>query len=195
MSPDSFKWEFRLPHTSDKDKFYRVEPADLPQYNAKPLWLRAVACVAPGPKLQVHIGAAPADKISEINGSTVAEFPLIPLEKFFVPFLPFEAKEMELGMGPIPFLIDPRTDLNREEVSTNCPSSIDIKRGMVTFLKTAIKPTIRNKYTTWVKDVGQGNWVAREPEFVFPNPSDTDDAGHDDDDEDDSAGLNIANTT
>ena len=48
-------------------------------------------------------------------------FPLILLEKFLVPFLPYESAGMELGMGPLPFFIDTKDDLEFSEVGTNFP--------------------------------------------------------------------------
>jgi len=47
---------------------------------------------------------------------------------------------MELGMGPIPFLIDTRPGLDFSEVGVLCPDGQTIKKGMATFLQSAIKP-------------------------------------------------------
>ena len=119
---------------------------------AKPLWLQSSCQDSLGTKLQVFLGAAPADsKISEVPGSSEKPFPLILLEKFSVPFLPFEEAGMKLGMGYIPFLIDTREDLDFKEVSTNCPDGQVIKSGMAKFLQSAIKPNQRNEFKTWSK--------------------------------------------
>ena len=170
LSPDSYKWEYRLPHNDDPKKYHRVKKADMVQHNAKPLWLRALCQVVPGPKLQVFIGAAPAEDISELQGSTQGQFPLILVEKFSVAFLPMESPEMQLGMGPIPFLIDDREELEVSEVSINCPDGETIKAGMAQYLETAIKPNQRNEVKTWSKEVSVGNWVARAPNYTVPNP-------------------------
>ena len=113
LHPDKYHWEYRLPHETDKHKYYRVKDVDKGQHLAKPLWLRSSCQVSPGPKLQVFLGAAPADsKISEVPG--FLKNPQILLEKFSVPFLPFEEAGMKLGMGSIPFLIDTRENLDFE---------------------------------------------------------------------------------
>ena len=63
MSPDQqYKGEYRLPHEDDPKRYHRVKRAELVQYNAKPLWVRSVTQVVPGPKLQVFLGAAPCEK-------------------------------------------------------------------------------------------------------------------------------------
>ena len=170
MSPDQYKWEYRLPHEDDPKRYHRVKRAELVQYNAKPLWVRSVTQVVPGPKLQVFLGAAPCEKITETAGSTEGQFPLIFVETFSLPFLPFEAAEMNLGMGPIPFLIDDRVELDFSEVGTNCPDSQTIKTQMAKFLQTVIKPNQRNEVKTWTKEVAAGSWVARAPNHIVPDP-------------------------
>ena len=161
------------------------------QHMAKPLWLRSSCQVGPGPKLQVFLGVAPVDsRITEIPGSSEKQFPLIFLEKFSIPFLPFEEAGMKLGMGPIPFLIDTREDLEASEVSVNCPDGQHIKAGMVKFLQTAIKPNQRNEYKTWSKEVSAGNWTARMPNYTWPptKPLEGDAALNEGDEEEDDAG-------
>ena len=191
VHPDKFHWEYRLPHENDAKKYYRVKEADMGQHMAKPLWLRSSCQVGPGPKLQVFLGAAPVDsRITEIPGSSEKQFPLIFLEKFSIPFLPFEEAGMKLGMGPIPFLIDTREDLEASEVSVNCPDGQHIKAGMVKFLQTAIKPNQRNEYKTWSKEVSAGNWTARMPNYTWPptKPLEGNAALNEDDEEEDDAG-------
>ena len=51
LEPDKYNWEYRLPHETDKKKFYFVKDAGIAQYNAKPLWVRSLCQVIPGPKL------------------------------------------------------------------------------------------------------------------------------------------------
>lgn len=191
LSPDQFKWEYRLPHEEDANRYHRVKKNDLAQYNAKPLWVRAATQVVPGPKLSVFLGAAPAEDITTVNGSTLGQFPLIFVEKFSIPFLPFEASGMDLGMGPIPFLIDDREHLDFSEVGTNCPDGQTIKNQMATFLQQAMKPNQRNEVGTWTKEVGAGNWVVRPPAYTVPNPKplagDNGDA-EEEEDEDDETG-------
>lgn len=170
VSPDNFKWEYRLPHEDDPKRYHRVKKADMVQYNAKPLWLRAACQVVPGPKLQVFLGVAPAEKIADVTGSTQNQFPLILIEKFSIPFLPLESPEMQLGMGPIPFLIDEREELEQSEVTATCPDGQEIKIQMAKFLQTAIKPNQRNEVKTWSKEVAAGNWVARAPNCTVPDP-------------------------
>ena len=53
LSPYEYNWEYRLPHESDKKRFYSVKDTDMAQYNAKPLWVRSLCQVIPGPKLHV----------------------------------------------------------------------------------------------------------------------------------------------
>lgn len=140
LTPEPFKWEYRLPHETEPHKYHRVKRNDLAQYNAKPLYVRAGTQVVPGPKLSVFLGAVPADNIAAMQGSTLGQYPLIFVEKFSVPFLPFEPAGMNLGMGPIPFLLDDREDLDFSEVSINCPDSQTIKTQMAKFLQQAMKP-------------------------------------------------------
>ena len=188
LTPDQYRWEYRLPHEEDPKKYHRVRATDLVQHNAKPLWLRAVTQVVPGPKLQVFLGVAPVDKITEIQGSTQAQFPLILVEKFSIPFLPLETPEMNLGMGPIPFIIDDRDDLDFGEVGTNCPEGQSIKVQMAKYLQSAVKPNQRNEVKTWSKEMGVGNWVARSPNYTVPDPkplAGDNDEEQEDDDEDD----------
>ena len=146
--------------------------------------------VVPGPNLSVFLGAAPAEDITTLNGSTMGQFPLIFVEKFSIPFLPFEASGMDLGMGPIPFLIDDRDELEFSEVGASCPDGQTIKTQMPSFLQQAMKPNQRNEVGTWTKEVSAGNWVVRPPAYTVPNPKpltgDTGDA--DEEDEDDEAG-------
>jgi hypothetical protein len=170
LSPDKYKWEFRLPHEEDPKRYHRVKTPDLAQYNAKPLWMRSATQVVPGPKLSVLLGVAPADQITEIPGSTQGQFPLIFVEKFSVPFLPFESSDMELGMGPIPFLIDDRQDLDFSEVGTSCPDGQTLKLEMAKYLQSAMKPNQKNEVKTWLKEVGAGNWVTRAPAYTVPDP-------------------------
>ena len=96
LTPEQFKWEYRLPHETEPHKYH------LAQYNAKPLYVRAGTQVVPGPKLSVFLGAVPADNIAAMQGSTLGQYPLIFVEKFSVPFLPFEPAGMNLGVGPYP---------------------------------------------------------------------------------------------
>ena len=144
---------------------------DLAQYIAKPLWVRAATQVVPGPMLSVLLGAAPADDINNVNGSTMGQFPLIFVEKFSIPFLPFEASGMDLGMGPIPFLLEDREDLDFSEVGTSGPDGQTLKTQMASFLQQAMKPNQRNEVGTWNKEVCAGNWVVRPPAYTVPNPS------------------------
>jgi len=117
VHPAKYHWEYRLPHESDKNMYYRVKEAEMGQHMAKPLWLRSSCQVGPGPKLQVFFGVAPVDsRITEIPGSS------------------FEEAGMKLGMGPIPFLINTREGLEASEVSVNCPDGQHIKAGIVKFL-------------------------------------------------------------
>ena len=170
LSPDQFKWEFRLPHEDDPKKYHRVKRNDLAQYNAKPLWVRAGAQVVSGPKLSVFLGAVPAENIADMQGSTLGQYPLSFVEKFSVPFLPFEAAGMDLGMGPIPFLIDDREALDFSEVAINCPDGQTIKTQMAKFLQRAMKPNQRNEVKTWLKEMSAGNWVVRQPAHTVPDP-------------------------
>ena len=171
VSPDKYHWEYRLPHETDPKKYYRVKEGDMGQYNAMPLWIRASCQVIPGPKLQVFLGCAPAEsKVSELAGSTDKSFPLIFLEKFSIPFLPFESAEMKLGMGPIPFLIDTRDDLVFSEATSMLPDGQAIKHSMAKFFQTSIKPNQRNEIKTWTKEFGVGSWVMRAPNHTWPEP-------------------------
>ena len=195
LSPEKYLWEYRQPHETDKKKYYRVKETDMPQFSAKPLWVRSSCQVTPGPKLKVFMGCAPAEnRVTELSGSSEKPFPLIFLETFSVPFLPYEGPGMELGMGPIPFLIDTRPGLDFSEVGVLCPDGQTIKKGMATFLQSAIKPNQRNEIKTWQKELGVGSWVARAPNYTWPNPKplageDADgDASEDGDDDDDNAG-------
>ena len=113
LSPDKYLWEYRLPHETDPKKYYRVKEGELALYNASPLWIRASCQVIPGPKLQVFLVCAPADsKVTKLSGSMDKSFPLIFLEKFSVPFMPYESAGSKLGMGPIPYMIDTRDELD-----------------------------------------------------------------------------------
>ena len=194
LPPTKYTWEYRTPHESDPKKYYRVKEIDLPQYQAKPLWLRASCQVIPGPKLQVFLGCAPAVTVTELKGSDEKPFPLIFLEKFSVPFLPFEGTGLHLGLGPIPFLIDMREDLQYEVVATSCPEGQTIKQKMARFFQSAIKPNQRNEIKTWTKEVGAGSWVARSPNHTWPDPRPLagDAPGHGDaEDNDDGSGQQI----
>ena len=191
LSPDKYLWEYRLPHESDPKKYYRVKEGDMAQYKAMPLWLRASCQVIPGPKLQVYLGCAPAEhKVTDLNGSSDKAFPLIFVEKFSVPFLPFEESDMQLGMGPIPFLIDTREDLEFSEVGSLFPEGQNIKLSMAQYMQSAMKPNQRNEIGTWKKEVSAGSWVARAPNYTWPDPrplaGDTTQPG--DDDDEDNAG-------
>ena len=193
VSPDKYHWEYQLPHETDPKKYYRVKEGELDQYNAVPLWVRASCQVIPGPKLQVFLGCAPVeDKISGLKGSSDKSFPLILIEKFSVPFLPFEAGSMGLGMGPIPFLIDTREDLDPSEVVSLLPDGQSIKLGMAKFLQSGIKPNQRNEIKTWTKEHAVGSWVARAPNHTWPLPlplaGDAGGDGDEDEDEEDDAG-------
>ena len=191
VSPDKYVWEYRLPHETDPKKYYRVKEGELDQYNAMPLWVRASCQVIPGPKLQVFLGCAPVeDKITGLSGSSDKSFPLILLEKFSVPFLPFEAGDMRLGMGPIPFLIDTREDLDPSEVGSLLPEGQSIKLGMAKFLQSGIKPNQRNEIKTWAKEHAVGSWVARAPNHTWPLPLPLagDVSGDDEDQDEDDAG-------
>ena len=42
LSPADYNWEYRLPHETDRKKFYSVKESELSQYNAKPLWVRSL---------------------------------------------------------------------------------------------------------------------------------------------------------
>ena len=171
IAPEKYHWEYRLPHETDPKKYYRVKEGDMPQYNAMPLWVRASCQVIPGPKLQIFLGCAPAEnKVSELPGSSDKSFPLIFIEKFSVPFLPFESAGMGLGMGPIPFLIDTRESLDFSEVGSLFPDGQDLKRSMASFLQTGIKPNQRNEIGTWSKELGVGSWVMRAPNHTWPEP-------------------------
>ena len=170
LGPEEYKWEYRLPSEKNPSHYFRMKDADLPQHSLTPLWIRASAQVVPGPRLQIFIGAAPANKITELQGSTEPAFPLILLEKFTVAFLPFEDVDMEFGMGPIPFIIDTREDIEEDEVATNCPDGQSLKKGLATFLRSSIKPNQRNEVTTWTREVSAGSWIARQPNYLVPNP-------------------------
>ena len=84
-------------------------------------------------------------------------------------------------MGPLPCIIDSR----EKEEATELPDGQDIKNGQSKFLQTAIKPNLRNEIKAWTKDVGQGQWVAREPNYYLPDPrpleGDVEDTNEDDD--------------
>ena len=134
LGPTQYKWEFRIPHEKNDNKYHRIETQDLEQYNAKPLWLRAFAQLVPGPKMQITIGCAPAMDIKEIPSSNVKEFPVIKLETFNLPFLPYEDPTWELGLGPVPLFIDGRDDLDFTDVATDFPDGHDIKTSMSKFL-------------------------------------------------------------
>ena len=189
LNPDDFSWEFRLPSETNPSHYYRMKDADFPQHSLTPLWIRASAQVVPGPKLQIFIGAAPANKITELHGSTEPAFPLIMLEKFTVPFLPFEDADMGFGMGPIPFIIDTRDDAQESEVATNCPDGQEIKIGLAKFLQSSIKPNQRNEVTTWTREHSAGSWIARQPNYTVPEPRPLEgDMDTDHDDNDDEAG-------
>ena len=45
LSPANCNWEYRLPHETERQKFYGVKEIDLSQYNAKPLWVRSLCQV------------------------------------------------------------------------------------------------------------------------------------------------------
>ena len=98
-------------------------------------------------------------------------------------FLPYESSGMKLGMGPILFLVDMREDLDFSEVAVSCPDGQAIKSGMSKFLQTAIKPNQRNEIKTWSKEVSAASWIARSPNYSWPNPKPL--AGDEDDDDDD----------
>jgi hypothetical protein len=91
------------------------------------------------------------------------------VEKFSIPFLPFEASEMDLGMCPIPFLIDDREELDFTDVGTSFPDGQTIKTQMASFLQQAMKPNRRNEVGTWNKEVSAGNWVVQPPAYTVPN--------------------------
>ena len=55
----------------------------------------------PGPKLSVFLGAVPAENIADMQMSTLGQYPLIMVERFSVPFLPFEAAGMHLFVDKI----------------------------------------------------------------------------------------------
>ena len=188
LAPDKYLWEYRLPHETDKKKYYRVKEGDMGQYKAMPLWLRASCQVIPGPKLQVYLGCAPAEtRVTDLRGSSDKAFPLIFVEKFSVPFLPFESSDLELGMGPIPFFIDSREDIEYSEVGTLFPDGQAVKQSMAKFIQSATKPNQRNEIGTWTKEVAAGSWVARAPNYTWPDPrplaGDTTQTGEDDDDD------------
>ena len=94
---------------------------------------------------------------------------------------------MNLEMGPIPFIIDDRDDLDFGEVGTNCPEGQSIKVQMAKYLQSAVKPNQRNEVKTWSKEMGVGNWVARAPNYTVPDPKplagDNDEEQEDDEDE------------
>ena len=71
-----------------------------------------------------------------------------------------------MAWGRCPAIIDTR----EEEEATELPDGQDIKNGQAKFLQTAIKPNLRNEIKAWTKDVGQGQWVAREPNYIFSDP-------------------------
>ena len=187
LKPEDYSWEYRLPSENDANRHYRIKDADLPHYNLKPLWIRANAQMVPGPKLQIFIGGAPANQISELPGSKDRAFPLIPIEKFSVSFLPLDVADENLGMATIPFLDDDRDDLEEAEVSANCPDGQEIKRGLATFLQSSIKPNQRNEVTTWTREVSSGSWIPREPNYKVPDPRplEGEDDANDQDNEDD----------
>ena len=136
-----------------------------------PLWLRASSQVIPGPKLQVYLGCAPAKhKVTDLNGSSHKAFSLIFVEKFSIPFLPFEASDMQLGMDPIPFLIDTREDLEFSEVGSLFPEGKNINLSMAQYMQSATKLNQRNKIGMWKKEVSAGSWVARAPNYTWPDP-------------------------
>ena len=170
LAPNQYKWEFRIPHEKNPNKYHRVETQEMEQYNAKPLWLRAFAQLVPGPKIQLTIGCAPALDIKEIPSSDVKEFPVIKLETFNLPFLPYEEPEWGLGLGPVPLLIDGRDELDFTNVANDFPDGQDIKKEMSKFLQKAIKPNWRVEINAWVKDVGNTTWAAREPTHTYPDP-------------------------
>ena len=190
VSPDKYLWEYRLPHETDPKKYYGVKEGDMAQYKAMPLWLRASCQVIPGPKLQVYLGCAPAEHgVADLRGSSDKSFPLIFVEKFSVPFLPFESSDLELGMGPIPFLIDSRDSIEFSEAGTMLPDGQAVKEGMSRYFQTATKPNQRNERGTWTNEVAKGSWVARAPNYTWPDPRPlAGDTAEGDDDEDDEAG-------
>ena len=188
LSPDKYLWEYRLPHETDPKKYYHVKEGELAQYNAFPLLIRVSCQVIPGPKLQVFLVCAPAEsKVTELGGSMDKSFPLIFLEKFSVPFLPYESAGSKLGMGPIPYMIDTRDELDSSEVGSSLPDGQVIKESMSKFVKYGIKPNQRNEIKTWTKEMAVGTWVARAPNHTWPNSRD--DAG--DAEEDDAGQQNI----
>ena len=71
------------------------------------------------------------------------------------------------------------------------PEGQSIKTGQATFLQGAIKPNIRNEVKAWTKDVGQGQWVAREPNYEFPDPRPLDGDHQDEEEDEDEAGKDI----
>ena len=77
---------------------------------------------------------------------------------------------MKLGMGPIPFLVDTREDLDFSEVGTLFPDGQLIKNSMAKFLQSGIKPNQRNEIKTWTKELGVGSWVMRAPNHTWPEP-------------------------
>ena len=188
LSPSNYSWEYRLPHETDRKKFYSVKEGDLSQYNAKPLWVRSLCQVTPGPKLQIFLGCAPTENVGDLPGSAQDEFPLILLEKFSVPLLPFEDSSMGLGMGPIPFLIDQREGLDFDQIGVSFPDGESLKKGMSNFLQSSIKPNQRNEISTWTKEVAVGNWVARSPNYTWPDPKPLEGDKNSEVEEDDDAG-------
>jgi hypothetical protein len=168
LKPEDYSWEYRLPSEKDESRYHRIKDADLTQYNLKPLWIRANAQVVPGPKLQIFIGGAPANDITELAGSTEPAFPLILIEKFTLSF-PSLDDGMGLGIAAIPFLVDDREDLEQTEVTSNCPEGQAIKKGLTKFLQTSIKPNQRNKVTTWTREIAAGSWIPRQPNYTVPD--------------------------
>ena len=77
LSPDDYKWEYRLVCEDDPEKHCRIKPQDLAQYDAKPLWLRAFVQLQSGPKLQIVIGCAPAVDIKHIPAIRKTSFQTI----------------------------------------------------------------------------------------------------------------------
>ena len=68
------------------------------------------------------------------------------------------------------------------------PDGQAIKTGQINFLQSAIKPNLRNEVKAWTKDVGQGQWVVREPNYRFPDPKPLDGDIQQGDADDDEAG-------
>ena len=69
--------------------------------------------------------------MTELSGSMDKSFPLIFLEKFSVPFLPYKSAVSNLGMGPIPYIIDTRDELDFSEVGSSLPDGqVMIKESM-----------------------------------------------------------------